>query len=79
MGLLKPPRAATTRIIFNVPTELACRLKELEKKAAQLGIEVSLDRDLAQKLEKMIAAAEKELNKNLSQRSDSADSTESHL
>jgi hypothetical protein len=45
MGLLKPPKAATARIIFNAPVELAHRLKELEKKAAQLGIEVSLDRE----------------------------------
>ena len=61
MGLLKPPKAATARIIFNAPADLGRRLKAIEVAAAKSGIAVSLDRDLADKLAKLITAAEKEL------------------
>ena len=61
MGLLKPHKTATARIVFNAPAELGVRLKALESKAAKLGIAVSLDKDLATKLARLIDAAEREL------------------
>jgi hypothetical protein len=64
MGLLKPPKSATTRIVFNAPAELGVRLKSLESRAAKRGIAVSLDKDLASKLARLIDAAEKELADN---------------
>jgi hypothetical protein len=68
MGLLKPPKLATARIIFNAPAELGIRLKALESKAAKRGIAVSLDKDLATKLARLIDAAEKELAHQAEQR-----------
>ncbi len=68
MGLLKPPKLATARIVFNAPAELGVRLKALESQAEKRGIALSLDKDLAAKLARLIDAAEKELACHAEQR-----------
>lgn len=61
-SLLKPVQEKPARILIHVPQQLAARLRQLEAVAETRRIAVDVNGPLTAALEKLVAAAERDLS-----------------